>query len=224
MDRPPPWTTSEAIGCYPTAHLPYAKYDECRDGWPWRSSREVIVHRSLARRGRSLTLFALVALLVPLASLAGPSRPVTAQDTIELYELGITADYPNWPELLALFAQKEPNIKIIAAPGPGGSNATQAKLQADGPNTRISLVLLRQTAGPPTREAGLLAELHPTDADLLRPSDRDPSGHFFSWAAWTPAFIYTLDNLPNPPKSYAELLTADGRLTYDDPSTSASGI
>lgn len=30
--------------------------------------------------------------------------------------------------------------------------------------------------------------------------------------------------MPNPPKSYAELLTAEGRLTYDDPSTSASGI
>lgn len=101
---------------------------------------------------------------------------------IEVYELGIMADHPNWPVLLALFNQKEPNIKIIAAPGQGGSNATQAKLQADGPNTQISLVLFGQTAGPPMREAGLLAEIHPTDAELLRPSDRDPSGHFYSWA------------------------------------------
>ena len=182
------------------------------------------MHRSLARWSRALALFALISLLVPIASLAGPSRSVSAQDTITVYELGITPDYPNWPELLALFAQKEPNIKIETAPTVGGSNATLARLKAEGANTEISLVLFGQASGPALRDADLLAPIQPTDADLLRTTDRDAAGSFYSWATWTPAFIYNQDNMPNPPKSYAELLTASGRLSYDDPSTSASGV
>lgn len=175
-----------------------------------------------------LTRFALpltlAVLMLPLASLAGPPRQASAQQTIEVVQLGLTNNYPNFPELLALFAQSEPNIKIVQAPNSGGSGSTVAQLKAQGANTDVSLVFFGQALGPDLRDADLLQPSQPAGADMLRPTDKDPNGLFYSWALWTPAFIYNLDQLPNPPKSYADLLTADGRLSYDNPATSASGL
>ena len=57
--------------------------------------------------------------------LVGPARSVAAQQTIEVVQFGLTNNDPNFPELLALFAQSEPNIKIVQAPSSGsGSGKT----------------------------------------------------------------------------------------------------
>jgi putative spermidine/putrescine transport system substrate-binding protein len=143
---------------------------------------------------------------------------------VELVQVGLTANYPNFPELLSLFAQQEPNIKIVTPAGQGGSGATLAKLKAEGENTKTCLVFFGQAYGPIFREADLLLSFVPRGAEMLRASDRDPKGTFYSWAIWTPAFIYNKNQIPKPPRSYAELLHAEGKLSYDNPATSASGL
>src|SRR3954447_12532645 len=107
-------------------------------------------------RARLLSL----ALVIALASLGSGAAAATvqapvaaAQETIEVYELGIPGNYPNFPELLALFAQREPNVKIVPAPQQGGSGSTLARLKAEGENTQISLAIFGQPLGPPLRDA-----------------------------------------------------------------------
>jgi len=88
----------------------------------------------------------------------------------------------------------------------------------------VSLVCFGQALGPRFRASGLLQPIAPAGVEALRPADRDPGGLFYSWALWTPAFVYNRDRLPSPPGSYTDLLRAEGRISYDDPSTSASGL
>src|SRR5580765_2412007 len=86
----------------------------------------------------------LTILILPTSSLAGPTRQAAAQETIEVVQVGLTNNYHNFPELLALFAQSEPNIKIVQAPQSGGSGSTVAQLKAQGSNTEVSLVFFGQ--------------------------------------------------------------------------------
>jgi putative spermidine/putrescine transport system substrate-binding protein len=187
-----------------------------------------IGNHALVRSRSILALSALAALLLTVPAspgqvmAAGPEKPF--ENKVEVVQVGLTANYPNFPELLALFSKQEPNIKIITPAGQGGSGATLAKLKAEGKNTRTSVVFFGQAFGPRFREAGLLMPFRPKAAELLRPSDRDPRGTFYSWAIWTPAFIYNKNQLPNPPRSYAELLETEGKISYDNPATSASGL
>lgn len=158
---------------------------------------------------------------VRLWAAAAPSPIATP---VVVYQIGLTNNYPNFPELLALFAKHEPNVKIVSPPQSGGSGSTLARLKTEGKNTEISLVFFGQALGPQFREADLLQPIKPVDADRLRPTDRDPKGLYYSFALWTPTFIYNSDQIKNPPKSFADLLTAEGRLSYDNPTTSASGM
>lgn len=155
------------------------------------------------------------------ASVAAPSG---ARETVELVVLGLPARYPNFPELLALFARREPNIRLVVAPQQGGSGSTLARLRSEGEATRVSLVFFGRALGPRSREADLLKPTWPAGAEALRPADRDPGGHFYSCALWTPAFVYNRDRVTCPPRSYVDLLRAEGRLSYGDPTTSASGL
>lgn len=164
------------------------------------------------------------------ASPAAPSgvasgSPVAAgAGTAEVVELGLGAKSPNFPELLALFAQREPGIKIVAGPSQGGSGTTLARLQAEGPNTRTSLVFFGQADGPSYRDAGVLKPVTPAGADGLRQTDRDPNGLYYSYALWTPCFIYNESQLPQPPKSFAELLQSTAKLSYPNPVAASSGL
>jgi len=157
----------------------------------------------------------------PTASVA-QRKPLETK--VDVVQYGLTADYPNFPDLLALFAKQEPNIKIVTPPSQGGSGATLSKLKAEGKNTDASLIFFGQAFGPSFRDADVLLPFTPAGSELLRPTDKDPKNTFFAFAIWTPAFIYNKDQMPNPPRSYAELLTAQGKLSYDNPTTSASGV
>jgi len=167
-------------------------------------------------------------LAAPWAALAqSPAAHVplgTPEAKVEVVQVGLTANYPNFPELQALFAKQEPHIRIVTPAGQGGSGATLAKLKTEGKNTQTSIVFFGQAYGPQYREAGVLASFQPQGAQTLRPSDRDPKGTFYSWAVWTPSFIYNKNQILRPPRSFAELLQTQGRLSYDNPATSASGL
>lgn len=175
---------------------------------------------------RSFRLSALCASLAlsALSAMAQTKATVPIASPTTVYQIGLTNDYPNFPELLALFAKHEPNVKITSPPQSGGSGATLARLKAEGANTQISLVFFGQALGPQFRDADLLQPIKPVDADKLRATDRDPKGLYYSFALWTPTFIYNSDQIKNPPRSYADLLTAEGRLSYDNPVSSASGM
>jgi putative spermidine/putrescine transport system substrate-binding protein len=160
----------------------------------------------------------------PSAPTAPAAQYVPLDKKVDVVQMGLTADYPNFPELLALFAKKEPNITIVTPPNQGGSGATLTKLKTEGANTQVSLIFFGQAFGPQFRDEGVLSPFQPVGAEALRPTDRDPKGTFYSWAIWTPAFIYNKDQMPKPPKSYAEMLTAEGKLSYDNPVSSASGL
>jgi putative spermidine/putrescine transport system substrate-binding protein len=153
---------------------------------------------------------------------SAPYKPLA--DKVEVVQMGLTADYPNFPELLALFAKKEPNITIVTPPNQGGSGATLTKMKTEGKNTQVSLLFYGQAYGPQFRDADVLMPIQPVGAEALRPTDRDPKGTFYSFAIWTPAFIYNKSQMPNPPSSYADLLQASGKLSYDNPALSASGL
>ncbi|MCC7372819.1 MAG: extracellular solute-binding protein [Chloroflexi bacterium] len=183
-----------------------------------------MIRTRVSRASRLLLSLFLVILVLPSASLAGPSREAAAQEAIEVVQIGLTQNYPNFPELLALFAKQEPNIKIVQAPQSGGSGSTLARLKTEGENTQVSLVFFGQALGPQFRDADVLAPIQPTGAEFLLPTDHDPNGLYYSWALWTPAFIYNKDQMANPPKSYADLPNAEGRISYDNPVTSASGM
>ena len=174
---------------------------------------------------RALTVFLLVTAFMHANQVLAQTTSVQPFATnVEVIQVGLTADYPNFPELLSLFAKQEPNIKIITPAGQGGSGATLAKLKAEGTNTQTSLVFFGQAFGPMYREADVLTPFVPKGVEMLRPTDRDPKATFYSWAIWTPSFIYNTNQLPKPPRSYADLLLADGKLSYDNPATSASGL
>jgi len=154
----------------------------------------------------------------PTAAAAQTGQP------IEVVQTGLTADYPNFPELLQLYAKQAPNVKIVTGPQQGGSGSTLAQLKTEGSNTQVSLVLFGQALGPAMRDADLFQPFTPDNTDKLRPTDRDAKGTFYSWALWTPAFIYNQDLMPQPPTSYADLLHPSTKISYDDPTTSASGL
>ena len=119
-----------------------------------------------SRLPRLAVALVLAGLMLPLSSLAGPPRSVVAQETIEVVQVGLTNNYPNFPELMALFAQSEPNIKIVQAPQSGGSGSTVAQLKAQGANTEGALSRLLETSAANMDGNG--QALHDTTRNLSR--------------------------------------------------------
>jgi len=82
----------------------------------------------------------------PEPAAARTSAPAQTGQTVEVVQTGLTADYPNFPELLQLYAKQAPNVKIITGPQQGGSGSTLAQLKTEGSNTQVSLVFLVRTS------------------------------------------------------------------------------
>lgn len=162
----------------------------------------------------------------PCRASTGPARHVAAQETIEVVQLGLNQKNSNFPrQIVALFAESEPKTcrsRLGAAVGRqwehtgppedrGGEHPGQPGLLRAGMGPRFPR---RRRPGPDP----------PAGAEFLRPTDHDPNGLYYSWALSTPAFIYNKDQIAKPPKSYADLLNTEGRISYDNPVTSASGM
>ena len=97
-----------------------------------------------------------------------------------------------------------------------------AKLEAEGTSTETSHVFFGKALGPMYREANVLAPFVPKGVELLAPRIATKAT-FYSWAIWTPSFVYDTDRLQSRRGAMQISFWQKASSPMTIPATSASG-
>jgi thiamine transport system substrate-binding protein len=163
--------------------------------------------------------------LLVAASCLGLAAPAAAEDkpVLDVYTYdGFAAEWGPGPLLRAGFEKTcACTVKFTTAED---AISTLRKVQLEGPATRADVVLGLDTATAPEARATGLFVPHAVPVNGLVMAWDDPDFVPFDYGYF--AFVYDTTKLPNPPKSFEDLIAMPDsfRIVIEDPRSSTPGL